>query len=182
MSLFKTKAIILKISKVKEKDFLYDIFTYDYGKIKVQKKWWKKEKTLDLGYIINCEIETKESKDIHKIKNIKIKSEFICDNKDFNTINEYLNIIGIIYQKIPFWSEFKDIFELFEEINNKKNIDEIKLILSRLKIIDLLWELKIDNKNEIIWKILRFVNKNKLKEVLKLTWIDEDLKEKLKIL
>jgi recombinational DNA repair protein (RecF pathway) len=38
MSLFKTKAIILKISKVKEKDFIYDIFTYDYGKIKVQKK------------------------------------------------------------------------------------------------------------------------------------------------
>jgi recombinational DNA repair protein (RecF pathway) len=76
MTLFKTKAIILKISKVKDKDFIYDIFTFDYGRIKVQKKEHKKEKTMDLGYIINCEIETKEQRDIHKIKNIKIKSEF----------------------------------------------------------------------------------------------------------
>lgn len=180
MSLFKTKAIILKISKLKEKDFIYDIFTYDYWKIKVQKKEWKKEKTLDLWYIINCEIDTKEWKDIHKIKNIKIKSQFICDNRDFKTINEYLSILGLIYRKIPFWTDFKDIFELFEELNDKKNIDELKLILARLKIIDLIGELKIDNDDEIISKILRFINKNRLKEIMKLSWIDDDLKKKLK--
>jgi recombinational DNA repair protein (RecF pathway) len=48
MAIFKTKAIILKISKVKDKDFIYDIFTFDYGRIKVQKKEHKKEKSLDL--------------------------------------------------------------------------------------------------------------------------------------
>ncbi len=180
MSLFKSKAIILKISKVKEKDFIYDIFTFDYGKIKVQKKEWKKEKTLDLWYIVNCEIETKESKDIHKIKNIKIKSQFNCDNKDFNTINEYLNIIWIIYRKIPFWIEFKDLFELFEEINNSRNIDEVKLVLARLKIIDLLWELKIEDNDELVWKILKFINKNKIKEIFKLKGINNELLIKLK--
>lgn len=179
MSLFKTKAIILKISKVKEKDFIYDIFTYDYGKIKAQKKN-EKEKTLDLWYIINCEIETKETKDIHKIKNLKIKSEFYYENKDFSTINEYLNIISIIYKEIPFWVEFKDMFELIEYINEKKDIDEIKLILSRLKTIDLIWELKIENDNPTIKKILKFINKNKIKDILKLSWIDTELKEKLK--
>jgi len=180
MSLFKTKAVILRISKLKEKDFIYDIFTYDYGKIKVQKKEWKKEKTLDLWYIINCEIETKEWKDIHKIKNIKIKSQFICDNKDFKTINEYLSIIGIIHKKLPSWIEFKDIFELFQEINDKNNIDECKLILAKLKVIDLLWELKVDNNNELVRKILRFINKNRIKDILKLSWINNELLIKLR--
>lgn len=180
MSLFKTKAIILKISKVRERDFIYDIFTYDYGKIKVQKKEWKKEKSLDLGYIISCEIETKESRDIHKIKNLKIKSEFSYLNKDFAVINEYLNIIGIVYQKIPFWLEFKDVFELLEELNNQTSIDEIKLVLARLKVIDLIWELRIEDSDKTVEKILKFINKNRLKEIFRLTWIDNDLKEKLK--
>lgn len=179
MSLFKTKAIILKISKVKEKDFIYDIFTYDYGKIKVQKKDSKKEKSLDSGYIINCEIETKEWRDIHKIKNIKIKSEFRYEQLEFEIINLYLSIIWIIYQKIPFWVEFKDIFEIIEEINSKKNIDKTKLVLSKLKVIDLLWELKIDNDDEVIRKILKFINKNKIKDILKLTWINLDTISKL---
>ncbi len=180
MSNFKTKAVILKISKVKDRDFVYDIFTYDYGRIKVQKKELKKEKSLDLGYIINCEIETKETRDIHKIKNIKIKSEFRCDGKDYATINEYLKIIWTMYHKLPEWLVFKDIFELVEEINDKKNLDEIKLILSRLKIINLLWELKIDSNDEIIWKILKFINNNKIKDILKLSWIDYELLIKLK--
>lgn len=179
MSLFKTKAIILKISKIKEKDFIFDIFTFDYGKIKVQKKDSKKEKSLDLGYIINCEIETKEWRDMHKIKNIKIKSEFRYEHLWFSTINLYLNIIWIIYQKIPFWVEFKDLFEVIEEVNSKKNIEKIKLVLSKLKVIDLLWELKIDNDDEIIRKILKFINKNKIKDIFKLNWLEESTISKL---
>jgi recombinational DNA repair protein (RecF pathway) len=48
MSFFKSKAIILKIYKNKDKNFIYDIFTYEFGKIKIQKKDAKKEKALDI--------------------------------------------------------------------------------------------------------------------------------------
>jgi len=177
MSTFKSKAIIIKITKIKEKDFIYDIFTYDFWKIKVQKKEHKKEKSLDLWYIINCEIETKWWRDIHRIKNIKIKSEFNYEKKDFKLLNAYLNLIWIVYQRLPIWQEFKDIFEIFDEINDKKNIDETKLILAKLKIINLMWELDIQNENKTIEKILNFINKNKIKDILKLTWIQEDQKQ-----
>lgn len=179
MSLFKTKAIVLKITKIKERDFIYDLFTFDYGKIKVQKKDSKKEKNLDLWYIINCEIETKAERNIHKIKNIKIKSEFNYEDKDFLVINLYLEIISYIQNNLPDWVEFKDMFEIIETINDKKNIDETKLILAKLKITNLFWELKLENEDKIIEKILNFINKNKIKEILKLTWIDENLKNKL---
>lgn len=179
MSVFKSKWIILKISKVKEKDFIYDVFTYDYGKIKVQKKDTKKEKSLDIWYIANFEIETKEWKDISKAKNIKIKSEFKYEWKEFKIINEYLNIIWLIYKKIPYWLPFSDVFEIIEVLNEKKELDETKLILAKLKILDYFWDLKIENEDKTIEKILKFINKNKIKEVLKLSWIDEYLIKKL---
>ena len=56
MSVFKDKAIVLKVDKIAEKDLLYTIFSYDYWKLKVSKKFSKKEKNIDLGYIINFEI------------------------------------------------------------------------------------------------------------------------------
>nr|MDD3720347.1 recombination protein O N-terminal domain-containing protein [Candidatus Gracilibacteria bacterium] len=180
MSVFKTKGIILKITKVKDKDFIYDVFTYDYGKIKIQKKDTKKEKTLDIGYIVNFEIETKQGRDINKAKNIKIKSEFKYENKEFKIINEYLNIIGQIYTKIPEGLPFKDIFEIIEAINDKNNLDSLKLILAKLKIIDYFGELKLENDNIIIKKILKFINENKIKEVLKLGGIDEKTQKELK--
>ena len=44
MSVFKDKAIVLKVDKIAEKDLLYTIFSYDYWKLKVSKKFSKKEK------------------------------------------------------------------------------------------------------------------------------------------
>ncbi len=174
MSIFKVRWIILKISKAKEKDFIYDVFCYEFWKIKIQKKDTKREKTLDLWYIANFEIETKQDRNIHKARNIKLKSEFCYENKEFKIINSYLSLIWIILNKIPDWVEFKEIFDVFEEIHKKENIDETKLILSWLKIINCLWELDVENEDIIIDKILNFINKNKIKEILKLTGINTE--------
>jgi hypothetical protein len=133
-----------------------------------------------LGYIINCEIETRESRDIHKIKNLKIKSEFSYESKDFAIINEYLNILGIVYQKIPFGLVYRDIFELLEELNDKKSIDETKLVLARLKVIDLLGELKVENSDLLVGRILKFINKNRIKEIFNLNGISNELLIKLR--
>jgi hypothetical protein len=133
-----------------------------------------------LGYIINCEIETRESRDIHKIKNLKIKSEFSYESKDFAIINEYLNILGIVYQKIPFGLVYRDIFELLEELNDKKSIDETKLVLARLKVIDLLGELKVENSDLLVGRILKFINKNRIKEIFRLNGISNELLIKLR--
>lgn len=180
MSFFKSKAIILKIYKNKDKNFIYDIFTYEFGKIKIQKKDAKKEKALDIWYIINFEIETKEWREINNAKNIKIKSEFIYENMEFITIMEYLNIIWLIHKKLALWIEFREIFEIVEEINIKNNLDETKLILAKLKIINLIWELKIENANKTVEKILKYINSNKITEILRLSGIDDTIKSILK--
>ena len=181
MSIFKTKWIILKIHKIKQWEFLYTIFTKEYWKIICNKKISKKEKTLDLWYLINFEITTKEDINIHKIRNIKILSEFSRDNKTFYELNSYLILLSIVFKKTPNWSPIYELFDLLELLNSI-NINEIKLILIRLKIISIFWELNENNENNTISKILKFINANKINRVLKLTWINEQIKKELEII
>ena len=178
MSVFKDKAIVLKVDKIAEKDLLYTIFSYDYWKLKVSKKFSKKEKNIDLGYIINFEIITKENVSIHKIKNVKIKSEFNLENKrTFSEINIFLEILSLIYKESVVWIQNKEIFHLVEEINKKENIDKTKLILAKLKAKAIFWILNIENSDLIISKILKFVFHNKITDIFKLKWITSEFEE-----
>lgn len=195
MSIFKTKWIILKIDKVNSKgkensldngikswEFLYTIFTRDYWKIKCNKKLSKIEKNLDLWYLVNFEITTKENVSIHKIRNIKILSEFCCDNKTFIELNSYLIILSIVHNRIPAGNPIYELFDLLESINTHSNMSLNKLILSRLKIISILWELNENHSNTTIWKILKFINSNKIDRILRLTWITEELTKELDVI
>ncbi|NVP17615.1 hypothetical protein HUU51_02755 [Candidatus Gracilibacteria bacterium] len=191
MSIFKDKAIVLKIEKTlkinddsftkkNDKEFLYTLFTKTYGKIKASKKYSKTEKSLDIGYNINFEIITSEKSKIHKIKNIKIKNEFnINKDKNFYEINKYLEIIALIYREIPEGVAFEEIYEIIEIINEKENIDEIKLILTKIKIKSLIGILNINHNDEIIRKILKFISNSKIENILKLTGINEEQKKEL---
>ena len=178
--IFKTKWIILKINNIKHNDFLYTILTENYWKIICQKKKSSKEKTLDLWYIINFEIITKEERKIHKIRNIKILSEFITEWKWFNIINSYLELLSLVLNHTPYWTPILWIIGIFENINKIKDLNEIKIILSKLKVLNILWILNIENENPLIKRILKFIDKNKIDNILKLSWIDEEIKEKLK--
>jgi len=182
LSIFKTKWIILKISKIKNQEFLYTIFTKEYWKIRCNKKLSKKEKNLDLWYIINFEIITKENVSIHKIKNIKIISEFNSNNKSFYELNLYLTILSIILNKTANWLAIFELYDLIEILNKEKNINDIKLILIKLKIISIFWELYENHNNQIISKILKFINQNKIDRIIKLTWINDEIKKELEII
>lgn len=181
MSIFKTSGFVIKITKIKEKEFIYTIFSKDYWKIRANKKIWK-DKALDLWYIANFEIETKENRDIHKIKNIIIKSEFLNKKRNFSEINNYLLILATILKKTPNWEINYDIYNIIEEININENINEIKLILLRLKIISILWELNENHSNNTIKKILKFININNIKDILRLNGINIELKKELDLI
>ena len=74
------------------------------------------------------------------------------------------------------WVQNKEIFWIIELLNKKEKIDEIKLILAKIKIKFLFWILWIEHKNQTIEKILKFSYNHKINDIFKLTWINEDLK------
>ncbi len=179
MSVFKTKWIILKIHKPKDKDFLYTIFTYDFWKILVSKKKNTKEKALDLWYIVNCEVRTKDWYNIHKISNIKIISEFEYQNKSFELIESYLKLLSLVLKNTPDGNPAFEIYNTLECVHNQKKINTERLCLARLKIINYLWDLDTNHKDPTIWKILRFIDASSIRDILKLTWITDDIYRKL---
>jgi recombinational DNA repair protein (RecF pathway) len=180
MSIFKSQWIVLKIKKISEKNLLYTILTSDYGKILCNKKFNSREKNLDLGFLINFEIEVKLGINIHSIKNIKILDEFDFLWKKYSTINNLLILLNIINLKLPEKLVNLEIFNSLKNIIKYKKLTPNKLILSQLKIINILWLLDLENKNLTIKKILYFINKNKIENILKLTWIDQKLELELK--
>ena len=178
MSIFKDSAIILKIQKDSNKNFIYTLFSLKFWKIIAVKKFSNKEKNLDLWFHINYEIKT--SQQINKISNIKIINEFNLLNKNFIQINNYLLLLNTILKKTPFWVENTEIFEIINIINKYNNPDiELKITLAQLKIINILWELDINNKNQTISKILKFISQNNFWKIIKLTWINENIKKEL---
>jgi hypothetical protein len=180
MSIFKSQWAVIKVKKLEEKNNLYTILTSDYWKILCNKKLNLREKTLDLGYLINFEIEVKKWVNIHNIKNIKIISEFNSLWEKYSTIESFLNLLNIIHLKLPEKLINLEVFNTLKEIIKYKNLTSVKLILSQLKILNILWVLDLENKNLTIKKIFYFINKNNIENILKLTWIDENLEIELK--
>ncbi|MCD5380737.1 recombination protein O N-terminal domain-containing protein [Candidatus Gracilibacteria bacterium] len=184
MSIFKTQGIIIKIKKQEEKNNLYTIFTADYGKILTSKKLVLKEKTLDLGYLINFEIEVKQGVNIHKIKNIKIIGEFNSFGKQYSIIHSFLELLNIVNTKLPEKLTHLEIYYTLEtlikyEKLTSNELTKQRIILIQLKLLDLLGTLNIEHENVTIKKILHYIHKNKSGEILKLTGINKEVEEKL---
>lgn len=69
--MFSTEAIVLKKIPIRDSEELHELFTKDFGKIRV---WTKKKKQIagvDHGSIIHCIISTKGSKNTLESSNIK---------------------------------------------------------------------------------------------------------------
>jgi hypothetical protein len=62
-------------------------------------------------------------------------------------------------------------------INNYKKLTEEKILLAKLKITNILWNLPIDSNDKITEKILKFIHKNNIKEIFKLKWIEDEQKK-----
>lgn len=180
MSIFKSKAIVLKkINSIDKKQQFLTIFSYDFWKIKTVKKISTKEKELDIGNIINFEIRTKQKNDIHNISNIKIISQFNYHEYKYEIVQLYLQLISEIKDKTPEWVPIFKVFNLLECINNLDTINKHTFLLTRLKLLNILWVLKLENKDPIVSKILRFIDGSNIDKIIRLNGIDKKLEKKL---
>lgn len=180
MSIFQSEAIVLHIKKIWDKDFLYTLFSKDYGKIRCTKKIWKSEKPLDIWYCISFEISTQTKSTIHKIRNLKILSEFIPNQDSFGIIHSYLELFALISKQLPDWLAHKEIYNLLKITHSlEKNYEDIFLLLS-LKAQSYFWNLGDTHNNTTVQKILRFIHTSQIQKIICLNGITPELKKELK--
>jgi hypothetical protein len=158
---------------------MYTIFTQEFGKIFCQKKFSKREKALDIWYMIQVEIETKEDKKVHKMRNIKILSDFAPQNRDFWVLNSYLEMLAMILRLSPDGLQIYQVLEIVETIHDYENITEEKILLAKLKLSQIYWNLWLDHKNQTLQRILWFIHKNNFSEIVRLSGLNEDIKKDL---
>jgi len=87
------------------------VFFENYGKLVVMKKKKSREKALDIGYMFNCEISTREGRDIHTMHNIKILHYFDYKDRPFSEIENFMKLLSFVNKNLP---EGNPIFEVFE--------------------------------------------------------------------
>lgn len=178
-SIFKTKAVVVKKEKMSKWDVLYTVFSGEYWKFVCSKKFSNKEKELELWAVFSWEISVREKRDIHNIRNIKIKNQLNYTKLDFNSINSYLILISEINKNTMKSMIIPEIIDIVEMINLKEGLKSYTIILWRLKLKNIFWLLKIESKNLTTKKILNFIDKNKFKEIIKLSNLSKEIEENL---
>ena len=179
MNVFKSKGIILGIKRKESEGDIYIFFSFEFGKILVQKNKKSREKSLDIWYIINCEIETDEKRTIHRIKNIKIKYEFNTQWKDFSLIFDFLWLIALIKKLTPDGLPIPEIYQVYSKLYKLKEITYSKLLLAKLKILNIHWLLWDSPKDIQIKKIVKFIRENNVEAIYRLQEFDTILIKKL---
>lgn len=179
MSLFSSQGIILRIQKLKDKQELYTIFTREYGSIQVTRKYSQRNKPVDLGTIISSEIETKPERDIHTIRNLKIRSQFDAQRASFEMTHRFLLLLHYAYTHLPLGHSIPEVFEVLSELAKIQSPETQDILLSQLKIMDILWNLDIEHQDATIKKILRFIHESPIQKVLKLTGLKDEDTQKL---
>lgn len=124
--MFTTEAIVLKKIPIRDGEELHELFTKDFGKIRV---WTKKKKQIagvDHGSIIHCVISTKGSKNTLESSNIKqtIRTEglnylsLLCPLACVQSISLFCPV-GIPYMQV--FSDYTTLLPIFgDEIWSEK--------------------------------------------------------------
>ena len=179
MSFLKSKAIVLKKKRMSDKEFIYTVFSYEFGKIDCKKKVSSKEKPLDIGYDINFEIFWKNAQSLATIRNINILHELKSQDQNYETIFSFMQLMHEIDKNTEKWIPVYAIYELMHELHQKKiTLDHV--ILAWLKLKHILWILPGEHENQTVQRILNFIYKNPIQRVLLLVGIEPDIQKMLK--
>lgn len=180
MAIFKTTWVVLQVWKYSEKELYYKIFFRDYGVLTVLKRKKSKEKPIDIGYFINCEVITKEKKSVHTIWNISINSFFQTQHISYSQIESFLSLLGYIKKHLPNGSPHYEVFDIISlAIDVQEHLNHDKLILTHIKVIACLWNLWETHTNPTTQKILKFIHTHKYDQIMKLWPIPEENKKHL---
>ena len=165
----------MQVWKYSENQLYYKIFFREYGILTVAKKKKAREKPIDVGYLISCEVITREKNSVHTIGNIKIISFFETKNIPYAQIESFLNLLSYIKKNIPDGSPHYEIFGIISlAIDSRGSLNSDRLILTHIKIIACFWELWETHPNSTTQKILKFIHTNKYDRIMRLWVIPEE--------
>jgi hypothetical protein len=102
------------------------------------------------------------------MRNIKILSDFTPANKSFDVLQNYLELLALILRNTPEGIQAYGVIDIVQAIHEYENITAEKILLAKLKLLHIFGSLPDEHKNSTIHKILNFIHKQKISEILRL--------------
>jgi len=168
--------VIVKVTVFQDSLLLFDVFSQEYGLLKLKAKRTKKKKMLDIGYSIIFEVSVKKENDIHEIQSVKISREFEYIQKDYSYIMAYLDIIWTVLS-IQRNVQIEEIYHILHALN-LPNIERIYILLAHVKILSIIG-IRLQPWDEKISKIFTFVTQNTFSKIQKLTGFTQEIEEQI---
>ncbi len=168
MSIFKTTWIVLQIKKSHNTESLYTIFFKEYGILNVIKRKKSRERPLDIGYTINCEIITRESRNIHTIWAIKVISHLHIQDGNYDDIYNVLSIIAYVHRELPVGNTHYEIYDILSTYLTYWSKNMQAHLVTTLKIAALCGNLVDTHSDTTTQKILRFIHRSPYTDILRL--------------
>jgi hypothetical protein len=147
---YRVKAIILYRQTIRDNKVRTILFSEEFGKITT---WEKSSYWSDVGSIVEVIIDRKNGQNL--IIRLTPISFFNTDNSSYEELIEYLNLLNILYETLPEWSENRKLYEDICFYAEKMNTWVWKVCLSiimQARILKIWWYLnsQIFERNSVL--------------------------------
>jgi len=177
MNYFSCRWVILRVAVFQDGLLLFDVFTQEYGLLKLKAKRTKQKKSLDIGYSIAFEVQVKKENDIHEIKNIKTRGEFAYIGQPYDAIMTYLELVGTVL-KVPRNIQIQEIYHILHAVSTSE-LATAYILFAHVKILCIMG-ITLLSREVQIQKIFKFIGENSFPRICKLTGSTTELEENIR--
>jgi len=177
MNYFSCRWVIVKVTVFQDGLLLFDVFTLEYGLLKLKAKRSKQKKSLDIGYSIAFEVQVKKENDIHEIKNIKTRGEFAYIWQPYDSIMTYLELVGTVL-KVPRNIQIQEIYHILHMVSTSE-LANIYVLFAHVKILAIMGVTLASHEVQI-QKIFKFIGENSFLRICKLTGSTREIEENIR--
>lgn len=182
--MFSTEAIVLKKIPIRDGEELHELFTKDFGKVRVWTKKRKQIASVDHGSIIQCTISTKGSKNTLEQSSIKhmIRTEeldylsILCPLLCVQSISLFCPT-GSPYMQV--YADYMALLPLFSSMEWSEKSKEL-FVMKLLKSHGVGWKRDEATESIVFKKIYKNIDSYSLPAFVKLREFDTDVLKEIR--
>ena len=108
-----TECVFFKRTPIGDQEFVYELWSRDFGKIRAFAKEKKNESRADTGSFIQANLETKGEK--NRLVSFKLRKNVSSEKMDYASAVAYLKVVSTLSGTLPEGIPNKKLFEAYLE-------------------------------------------------------------------
>lgn len=107
-----TECVFFKRTPIGDQEFVYELWSRDFGKIRAFAKEKKNESRADTGSLIQANVDTKGEK--NRLVSFKLRKNVSSENMDYRSAVTFLKVVSTLSTSLPEGVPNRKLFEAYE--------------------------------------------------------------------